>query len=154
MHIRTIVFSMAMLAGIAVTAQAEPGTAKLTPKAAAAVKKAREARPANKAPAPAGLKAAKDTDATTVRTPTPDEDAELGSSPATPTTVYVGANGSLTAVLGDEFMSDLAVVKNSDGTLTTSCGPHERGHRHVQGTKPKQSARPSPATPTQTLETK
>src|SRR5215204_5280241 len=99
MRIQTLVLSLAVVLGATAIAGAEPGTAKLTPKAAAAVKKAREAKPAARAPGGAGIKAAKDTGSTTLRTPTPDEDAALGSSPATPTQLVVGPNGGLTAVL-------------------------------------------------------
>ena len=41
----------------------------------------------------------------------------------------VHPNGSVTAFLGDEHLSDLVVVKQADGSLSTTCAT--RGHDHA-----------------------
>ena len=135
MRIKTMMISMAMVASATLVAHAEP---KLTPKAAAAVKQAREAKPITRVPV-AGLKAAKDPGAKTVRKPTRAEDAALGTTPVTPTTVTVNPNGSVTAFLGDEHLSDLVVVKQADGSLATTCTT--RGHDHTVEAKAKRATR-------------
>jgi hypothetical protein len=124
-----VLFSAAALLGSAGLAHAaEPGTAKLTPKAAAAVKKYKAEKGKKKILITSGLKAAKDGNGGDLRAPSAEEDAALATRAAATTTLRVNRDGSLTGVLGEEFMSDLVVTRNADGTLSTTCG--QTGHVH------------------------
>ena len=125
---------------------AEPGASKLSPKAAAAVKRARSASTAN-APATSGLKAQKNDDGR-LRAPTKEEEAALaapsGGAPVRVTSVRVNPDGSVIATLGDETMSDLVAVKGADGKLTTGCTPHADSPKVVDGTVSLPASRTAP----------
>lgn len=121
-----VLFSAAALLGsAALTAHAESGTTKLTPKAAAAIKKYKAEKGKKKILVTSGLKAAKDGNGGDLRAPTAEEDAALATRSAATTVLRVNGDGSLTGVLGDEFMSDLVVTRNADGSLSTRCGQHD-----------------------------
>jgi len=91
----------------------------LTPKAAEAVRKAREYRGAADG---AGVKAAKDRRTGKLRQPAPGE-----LPPAKPTgrvtEVVVQPDGSVRAYLGDEFLNDTVAVKTEDGRVSVRCAP-------------------------------
>lgn len=92
----------------------------LTPKAAEAVKKAREYKGA--AHGVAGVKAAKDRRTGRLRQPEP---GELPPSRSTGrvTEVVVQPDGSVRAYLGDEFLNDTVAVKTEDGRIAVRCAP-------------------------------
>jgi hypothetical protein len=124
----------ALFVSAAVARAEESGAAKLSPKAAEAVERARSAQPV-KAPATSGLKAAKNDDGR-LRAPSSDEDAALrggSDGPVRVTSVRVNSDGSVVATLGDEHLSDLVAVKGADGKVTTVCTPHPESQRVVDG---------------------
>ena len=127
---------------------AEPGAAKLSPKAAAAVKQARSGQPARSAEA-SGMKAAKDDDGR-LRAPTKEEDTALaapsGTGPVRGTTVRVNDDGSVIATLGEETMSDVVAVKGADGKVTTGCTPHLESSKVVEGKVSLPASRTAPET--------
>lgn len=92
----------------------------LTPKAAEAVRKAREYQGA--AHGIAGVKAAKDRRTGRLRQPDP---GELPPSKSTGrvTEVVVQPDGSVRAYLGDEFLNDTVAVKTEDGRIAVRCAP-------------------------------
>lgn len=112
--------------GVCAAAAASEGVSKLTPKAAAAVQAASGGETA--IPAASGVKAVKDRSSGQLRAPTPEEAAELSQDgpPRRVTTVRVNSDGSVTAALGDEHLSDVIAVRNPDGTLSTACLPKEK----------------------------
>jgi hypothetical protein len=83
-----------------------------------------KANPQN--PVGSGVRAAKNEDTGELRTPTAEEEAQLADRGPKMRDTYVlfRADGSVTALLGDEFMDDAVAVKNADGSMTTSCVPH------------------------------
>ena len=112
-----LILSAAALAPGAVSAAENPGTEKLTPKAAEAVELARAGQAAE-SQATAGAR--KGTD------PGPKKDVkpgELAAPYAAPrkTEVFIQWDGSLVATLGDEYMEDLVAVKKEDGSISTQC---------------------------------
>jgi hypothetical protein len=51
------------------------------------------------------------------------------------------ANGMLSAQLGEEYMEDVAVRKNADGTLSFQCAPHSQMKKAAE----KQTEKPTPS---------
>jgi hypothetical protein len=127
--------------------------AKTAPKkpAASAPAKSGEAKPAATAPAEAagqaGMKAFIDPATGQLREPTPEEAAA-----ASPTTKFARAgvtaepkavvypNGMMSVELGEEYMNDVVVKKNADGTLSMACVP--RSQREKALAKPAPPAKP------------
>ena len=78
------------------------------------------------APAGAGIKAGKDSETGELRAPTAEEDQALtdGRQTTRETVVLLRADGSATAILGDEFMQDTVAMKKADGSIATFEVPH------------------------------
>jgi len=148
MRIPFLVAAALLVAAVPARAD-EPGTSKLSPKAAEAVKRARSGASAVKAPATSGMKAAKDDDGR-LRAPTKEEEAALATPssdfPVRVTTVRVNDDGSVIAKLGDEMMSDLVAVKGADGKVTTGCTPHTDSSKVIEGKASLPASRTAPET--------
>ena len=103
--------------------------------------KAHAAKPATSAPAQAqgtaaaaadqpGVRAFIDPTTGRLREPTPEETAALTRFLAAalalpgPPQIVQHANGALSAQLGEDYMNDVVVRRNPDGTLSWVCVPH------------------------------
>ena len=78
------------------------------------------------APPASGIKGGKDSDTGELRAPTAEEDQALtsGRQKTRETVLLLRADGSATAILGDEFMQDTVAVKRPDGSIATFDVPH------------------------------
>lgn len=125
-RVRTFAVSLltasSMLLATAASAERVRPKKKLTPKAAEVLENARRYK-ASTAPASSGLKAAKDPDTGEFRAPAAGELRPSATGTGRTTTFVARPDGSVRAYLGDEHLTDLAAVKNADGSVTTHCGP-------------------------------
>jgi len=91
----------------------------------------------------AGLKAFVDPATGQLREPTPEEAAAASrltrfarAGVTSEPKAVVHPSGALSVELGEEYMNDVVVQRNADGTLSTVCVPHSQSRKALEKTAP------------------
>ncbi len=138
-----VVTAALVLAGAAQACGLDKGKAAAVPaQPANATAEQAASRSPSPAAAPEGMRAFVAPETGQLRGPTPEEAAALtrfiASALAIPSLAQVGqhANGAVSVELGDEFMNDVVVHRNPDGTLSWACVPHPRSRSVLDAPAP------------------